>query len=288
MSPFEVLAMIPFLPEVLLRILAVMDRLAHAAQEAKTNSEVAKNPHAPADLREAVERNRASIRDTTIECLSICADFATEASLDGTAVTCAQLSRRVQDDSLDGPELQRRVAELREFFVTELSQHRFFQLLRSHHKYLGSRLFGEEVWNRFPAARDDITEAGLCLAVLRGTASVFHLMRVMEEGLKAIAAPLGIPYAPSWESYLRQMDKKINEPHSTKPPDWRRLQPLFIELLGDLQSVKIAWRNPTMHIVRHYTPEEAEEIFAAVRRFMSRLAQELSEPINSPSGSGHP
>ena len=38
---------------------------------------------------------------------------------------------------------------------------------------------------------------------------VFHLMRVMEAGLKATAGSLGIPYAPSWESYLKQIGGKL-------------------------------------------------------------------------------
>jgi hypothetical protein len=42
--------------------------------------------------------------------------------------------------------------------------------------------------------------------------------------------------------------------------------------MGDLQVVKMSWRNPTMHIVRTYTPEEAQQIFGAVKTFMGRLA----------------
>lgn len=125
---------------------------------------------------------------------------------------------------------------------------------------------------KFVPANQDIEEAGKCLALSRGTATVFHLMRVMEAGLKALAKPLGIPYAPTWESYITQIGTKIGEKHKRKTAKWKREEPFFRDVLGDLQTVKIAWRNPTMHIVRHYTPEEAEEIFRAVRGFMKRLA----------------
>src|SRR2546423_3799871 len=54
-------------------------------------------------------------------------------------------------------------------------------------------LFGESVAKSFPSASDDVAESGKCIATDRGTAAVFHLMRVMEAGLKSLAKQLGIP-----------------------------------------------------------------------------------------------
>lgn len=110
-----------------------------------------------------------------------------------------------------------------------------------------------------------------------GTACVFHMMRVMEVGLKALAKALGIPYAPSWESYLRQIDNRISAKHKTKGIKWKRDEAMFRNLHGDLQAIKIAWRNPTMHIVRSYSPEEAEDVYRAVRTFMKHLSKKFSE-----------
>lgn len=136
-------------------------------------------------------------------------------------------------------------------------------------------LFGDAVATRFTTANDDIAEAGKCLALGRGTACVMHLMRVMEVGLKALAQPLGIPYAPSWESYLKQIASKIALPHKQKSPKWRKSEPFFRDVSGDLISVKQAWRNPSMHVISKFTPEEAEDVLRAVRRFMQRLADGL-------------
>lgn len=138
--------------------------------------------------------------------------------------------------------------------------------------YTEKNLFGEQVAEKFPSAIRDIEHAGKCLALGEATACVFHLMRVMEVGLKALARALRIPYAPSWESYLTQIKTKVGEKHKTKGIKWKRDEPFFKEVLGDLLTVKIAWRNPTMHIVRSYDTEEAEEIFRAVRGFVKRLA----------------
>jgi hypothetical protein len=55
-------------------------------------------------------------------------------------------------------------------------------------------------------------------------------------------------------------------------------------VLAHLHAVKVAWRNPTMHIVNQYTPEQAEEVFNAVRGFMRHLASklELTDPKKGP------
>jgi hypothetical protein len=136
-------------------------------------------------------------------------------------------------------------------------------------------LVGQDVVDKFPLAVTDIEDAGKCLSFGQGTSSVFHSMRVMEAGLKALAKLLDIPYAPSWESYLKQINDKIAAKHKDKTPEWKADEALFRDLAGDLQTIKIAWRNPTMHIVRSYSIDEAEDIFRAVRGFMARLVPKI-------------
>jgi hypothetical protein len=143
--------------------------------------------------------------------------------------------------------------------------------------YENAHLFGERVSNSFPSAIDDIADAGKCLALGQGTATVFHLMRAMEAALKVLGKSLGIPYAPSWESYLKQMNTQLSADYKTKNDEWKKDEPFYRDVAGDLQIIKSSWRNPTMHIVKKYTPEEADGIFRAVRSFMQRLAARLSE-----------
>lgn len=144
--------------------------------------------------------------------------------------------------------------------------------------FTGRQLFGPRVYDAFPSAIMDIEEAGKCLALSRGTATVFHLMRVMEVGLKATASALFIPYAPSWESYLAQIKMKLDMDWKKKPRKWRKEEPFFRAVYAHLHAVKLAWRNPTMHIIQNYSPEMAEEIFNAVKGFMRHIETKLSEP----------
>jgi hypothetical protein len=160
----------------------------------------------------------------------------------------------------------------------ELSTFVFFKINDEYAPYFKQKSpFGIEVDTNFSRASLDIEEAAKCLALSRPTASVFHVMRVMEVGLKAIGNELDIPYAPSWESYISQITAKISEKRPKKSIDWIKDEPFFRDVLGDLQSIKIAWRNPTMHIVRNYNSDEAEDIFRAARTFMKRLATRLSQ-----------
>jgi hypothetical protein len=144
--------------------------------------------------------------------------------------------------------------------------------------YEDKPLFGLEVNDRFPSAILDISEAGKCLACGRGTATVFHLMRVMEVGLKTVAGALAIPYAPSWESYLKQINDRIAVKHKSKGIRWKRDEPFFRDVAAHLQTIKLAWRNPTMHIVNHYDRDAAMDVFNAVKTFMRHLATRFHEP----------
>jgi hypothetical protein len=168
--------------------------------------------------------------------------------------------------------------ELAERIADEMSLHLLLFVPPERAGYYENKChFGMDVADKFPSAISDVEEAGKCLALGRGTACVFHLMRVMEIGLKALAKGLDIPYAPSWESYLKQIEIKITGKHGNKSKRWKTEEPFYRDSSGDLQMVKIAWRNPTMHIVRSYTPEEAEDVFRAVRTFMQRVASRFTE-----------
>lgn len=138
-------------------------------------------------------------------------------------------------------------------------------------------LFGNSVNEVFGLATDDIVGAGKCIALGLGTAAVFHLMRVAEAGLKAIGKELDIPYASSWESYIKQLSSLTDgKNYGTLTPEQREKLPFYREVLGDLVAVKIAWRNPTMHIVKSYEASDAKKIYYAVEGFMRHLAEKLT------------
>jgi hypothetical protein len=61
--------------------------------------------------------------------------------------------------------------------------------------------------------------------------------------------------------------------HASESVAWKRDEPFFRDVMGDLTAIKIAFRNPTMHIMRKYDRDEAEEIYRMTRRFMVRVTE---------------
>ena len=169
------------------------------------------------------------------------------------------------------------IRELKIRLKDELNEREFLYISPERVKfYKQPMLFGRGVNDRFPLAIDDIEEAGKCLALGRGTACVLHTMRVLEAGLKVMAKALDIPYAPSWESYLKQIATNIGTERRRKTKKWLRDEKFYRDLSGDLLTVKQVWRNPSMHVDRKYSVEEAEQIFAAANALMNRLASHFA------------
>jgi hypothetical protein len=208
--------------------------------------------------------------------LEIALSMANELDLESVPPLIDRISKSLASEDYNIAHAARDLENLRDRILDQLGS-RYFLFVKASRLdyYVKPELFGPDVAMKFLAANDDIEEAGKCLAVGQGTAAVMHLMRVVEVGLKYLAAQLSIPYAPSWESYLKQIEARITAKHKTKGIKWKRDEAFFRDVSGDLMTVKQAWRNPTMHVVRKYSAEEAEEIFKASRRLMQRLAERL-------------
>lgn len=144
-------------------------------------------------------------------------------------------------------------------------------------------LLGTEFANKFPSAVFEVDEAGKCFALDRHTAAVFHLMRVMEIGINAAHQCLGLPpltkKQSNWGAVLKGVKDELDRRSKAKPPLWTQPgdEQLFAGIHALLDSVRIVWRNPTMHVEIKYTGEEASHIFGAVRAFMSKLAARMDE-----------
>jgi hypothetical protein len=98
-------------------------------------------------------------------------------------------------------------ADLVNRFRDELSAKIVFMIPHGKASYYQSDepLFGNEVFNAFPSANDDIAEAGTCLALERGTACVMHLMRVSEVGLASLGSELAVSKQNDWVPTLEKL-----------------------------------------------------------------------------------
>jgi hypothetical protein len=145
-----------------------------------------------------------------------------------------------------------------------------------------SPLFGAAFQSGFTGGGAfELDEAAKCLALGRSTACVFHLMRLMEISVRAVARCLGIPDPlpgdRSWGKVLENVRNGIKAKWPTVAARETGDGKLFDDLHAFLDAVKNPWRNSTMHPANKYTPEEAEHIFVAVRGFVTKLADRCDE-----------
>ena len=152
------------------------------------------------------------------------------------------------------------------------------------------------VHEAFPNARFDAREAGNCLAADCNTAAVFHMMRVVEWGLRALCVDLGmrrlrcinkrtgkVTYKPleysEWDSILSQLRARTTDKLARLSRGQRKqaLQEFYLPAIQDVEAFKDAFRNHVMHSRREYTRKEADAIRDRVQRFMRLLATRVSE-----------
>src|SRR6185437_2901923 len=130
----------------------------------------------------------------------------------------AQMLRiqRILKKGMTVGELRFAYRELQNRLEDELKEAMFFRVRPSSRTFIDQpKLFGDDVFNSFASANDDICEAGNCLALERGTACVLHLMRVMEVGLSVLAKNLGVARRNDWGAYLRSIDEELTGRYKT-------------------------------------------------------------------------
>ena len=170
--------------------------------------------------------------------------------------------------NLSSMRLLRAISDTEITIRREMSIVQFFYMPSSEADfYEKPELFGKKVNARFPKIQFDMIEAGNCFAMGRGTACVFHLMRIMEIGVQEFGAALGVTLTgqKNWQNILDEINKAIKVlPKSPKTV-------AMSEAAANLYSVKLAWRNEVMHPNDFYTTAEAKNLIGQVKLFMGQL-----------------
>jgi hypothetical protein len=190
-------------------------------------------------------------------------------------------------DGLTWNDLRVQTTVLIEAIDGELCFRRFAFVLSAKaeiHDRLGSDW--NEIWTKFPEAKDDSKSAVDCYALEQNTACVFHLMRVAEIGLRAIAKnvgvrltdkrkPMPVEYA-TWEKVLSAIKSKIDAAH-TLPKGPRKSARLrfYSDAADQCAHFRDIWRNNVAHTRKPYNEGEAFGVMTRVREFMELLAKEL-------------
>jgi hypothetical protein len=121
---------------------------------------------------------------------------------------------RKQRDTV--PELARQLRrELESIYLTVVPNDKIALIRENQQSALNATVaskFGQDV-------ADELQEAGRALAFGLNTACVFHLVRVVEAGLRALAANIGSrksKHLPTWDAVFKEIDGRLEKLRLTK------------------------------------------------------------------------
>lgn len=199
------------------------------------------------------------------------------------------LTFELSDDNFVSPQAMTKALELfRQDFIMELVKRKFAYIPPPNDQYFEQEcLFGDTVNVAFPGARQDIKDAGNCIAASLDTAAVFHLMRVAEHGLRALARRLRVRIRHKgqpcplelgdWEQVITEIRNKIAAIRQLPKGSKQRKEKL--ELYSDAADhctfMKDIWRNNMSHTRNAYKQSEAIAILERVCDFMQFLGRSL-------------
>ncbi len=132
------------------------------------------------------------------------------------------------------------------------------------------------IFDAFPAAVfPEMQNAGRCYAFGQNEACMFHLMRVVDYGLRLVAASLASQYdARNWVGIGDAIQKKMEAKYNTKTSDWKQSEPFYASILTDIQAISRGHRNPVVHeLEKKYDDKEAHYMLVVTEAFMSHLAK---------------
>jgi hypothetical protein len=157
--------------------------------------------------------------------------------------------------------LSEHVKSLRDIIRKEMRSKAFFHITPEKLRFWTTNKnpypLGEAAHRAFPSAELDAAEAGICLALARPTASVFHSMRVLEVGLSALGSVFGVSLAyTNWGPAIEEIESRVRGMHNDAA--WKA-------------------RPDRKEQQEFYTEERATLIFENIRAFMQQLAARLHE-----------
>lgn len=187
-------------------------------------------------------------------------------------------------------EVTSKLKELNEWIDTETDQV-YVHVRKDKRDFLqkrGSALFAPKTIKSFPSAEEDVVSAANAMVFELYTGAVFHLMRVLEKGLVALARKtpslenVSFDYE-NWGNIIDRIESAIN-----KIPDLQDLPKgkersdritFFSEAARHFYYLTNAWRNHTMHSRANYDEKKSKEIWDHVKEFMAHLADNGIEEV---------
>jgi len=172
--------------------------------------------------------------------------------------------------------LQPALKELHQRIEQELASEWFKYVPRNKAQYIEPGRFDVHALAAFGFdTQIEFARAGECFALGLNTATVFHLMRIIDAGLKSAAKALGITYtSEAWKTVTNKINEEMQKKYHLKTDEWKKSEPFYAELLTDIGAIGKAHRNPTLHDLKvNYSEDEAQYLLIVTEAFITHLSK---------------
>jgi hypothetical protein len=175
------------------------------------------------------------------------------------------------------------IGEIAHNLMSELADHLFLCVSSDlkWHYLTPERVVGLAFESAFPDAVKDAHSGIRCFILDQWTASVFHFMRVLEHGIRYLAAEVGLAQDgmafENWKNIIDQIEKQIKAMEQLPKSDEKMAKlTYFSEASANFRYFKDAWRNHVSHSRINYDSTDAKRVMDHVLDFMQQLAKKIS------------
>lgn len=200
------------------------------------------------------------------------------------AIELRQSIRRIDDyifiklrDGVGFPDLRTEIRVLQETVDGELVGHQFAYVAQDKTKeYLNWQATWGRVLDTFQDAKKEIDQAVICFSFELYMATVFHMMRVAELGLRNLAAKVNVTLKHSieledWNSILVAVENRLDQLHNAPRTPIRQTElKLYSDVASHLRYMK-PWRNDIAHCRFSYEEGDAKSALTRVRELMELM-----------------
>lgn len=219
------------------------------------------------------DRDRAAIKEGLERLLALCREL-------NLTVSGELIARKLRDMPQSDREWDLLVDALRAELRTKL-----FVFVPPHRAsfYESDSLLTIAATQAFPTAVNEIKAAGNCYSVGLYTASVFHSMRAVEIGLRALGNALSVSFPfpieqAEWHPLIEQIQSRIEEQKKrAKSAEKDTDLQFYSEAAVQFRYFKDGWRIRVAHARATYDEPEALGVVEHARSFFETLATRLSE-----------
>jgi hypothetical protein len=184
----------------------------------------------------------------------------------------------IKEASLDAGRFCHHIESIYSILKSELRSIIFRAIPKEKAKFCDPKWLTDTVlFKKYPDTIDEFQRAGRCFAYGENTACIFHLMRVTEFYLIKVATSLSVSFNPiNWGAIGQHITKEMEKKYQDKTIDWRQSEPLYAEILTDIQALSRAHRNPALHdIDKKYDEREASNMLTIIEGFAIHVANKL-------------